>query len=78
MSPEVPEIISGDEKMYLVAKRVLDHALRDPKVSGIMKEMIADEEALDREGLIHTAFAMGVVEALYLVEDGRLMRLSGN
>jgi hypothetical protein len=68
-----PPIINIDQ----AAERVLLHSLEDPRASELVATMLTDE-AITKEQLYHTAFAQGVISALYAIRDGKLIPLENN
>jgi hypothetical protein len=61
----------------LIAERVLEDALRDPKLASLIDTMLADQSVTKKQ-LFHTAFAQGVISALFALRQGRRIDLRSN
>jgi hypothetical protein len=61
----------------LIAERILEDALCNPQLSGLIDTVLADQ-SVTREQLFHTAFAQGVISALSALRQGRLIDLGSN
>jgi hypothetical protein len=60
-----------------VAERILEEALRDPELAGLIETMLADQ-SVTKEQLFSTAFAQGVISTLSALRQGRLVDLRSN
>jgi hypothetical protein len=61
----------------LIAQRILEEALHDPELAGVIDTMLADQ-SVTKEQLFSTAFAQGVISTLSALRQGRLIDLRSN
>lgn len=70
-------MIKGEEEAMLVAERILENAMSDPRIREVVEQMFADPN-VTKDQLFCTAFAQGVISTLAALREGRLVPITGS